>query len=131
VISCSVCRIVLIQSESKKPEGYMMELKYRFWFEKDGKPVLGRGGASILQAIDEYGSISDAAKSLGMSYRFVWNYLDKIENRLGKVVDKERGGKKGGKTTLTPLGREILQKYLEVEKKLGEISKGLELDLIK
>lgn len=106
-----------------------MELRYRFWFEKDGKPVLGRGGASILQAIDEKGSISDAAKLLNMSYRFVWNYLDKMEKRVGKVVEKERGGKRGGKTTLTPLGRDILSKYKEVEKRLEEMAGVVDAEL--
>lgn len=103
-----------------------MKLKWRFWFEKDGKPVLGKGGAEILKAIDEYGSISKAARSLGMSYRFVWNYIEKMENRLGKVVERERGGRGGGGAELTELGRTILEKYYKVQKELEEISKSFE-----
>ncbi|HID43587.1 MAG TPA: LysR family transcriptional regulator [Archaeoglobaceae archaeon] len=103
-----------------------MKLRLRFWFEKDGKPVLGKGGAEILEAIDECGSISKAAKSLGMSYRFVWNYVEKMENRIGRVVERERGGRGGGGAKLTDLGKSILEEYLKVQKKLEEISESFE-----
>jgi len=100
-----------------------MELKWRFWFEKDGMLVLGKGGAEILRAIKEHGSISAAAKSLGMSYRFVWKYLKRMENVLGSpVVEKERGGKTGGGTKLTPLGESILEQYDSIEEYLKKIS---------
>lgn len=103
-----------------------MELKWRFWFEKDGKPVMGKGGAEILKAIEQQGSISQAAKSLDMSYRFVWNYIEKMENRIGKVVERERGGKSGGKSTLTPLGKSLLEQYYGVEKQLEAIADEFE-----
>ena len=106
-----------------------MKLKYKFWFEKDGEPVLGKGGADILKAIEESGSIMGAAQMLGMSYRFVWNYLEKIEGRIGKVVEKERGGKSGGGTTLTSLGKALLEQYSSVEKQLEEIAEKVEKSL--
>lgn len=100
-----------------------MELKWRFWFEKDGMLVLGKGGAEILRAIKEHGSISAAARSLGMSYRFVWKYLKRMESVLGSpVVEKERGGKTGGGTKLTPLGESILEQYDSIEEYLKKIS---------
>ncbi len=101
----------------------IMELKWRFWFEKDGMLVLGKGGAEILRAIKEHGSISAAARSLGMSYRFVWKYLKRMESVLGSpVVERERGGKTGGGTKLTPLGETILEQYNHVEEYLRKIS---------
>lgn len=99
-----------------------MKLKWRFWFEKEGRPIMGKGGAEILKAIEQHGSISHAAKSLDMSYRFVWNYIEKMENRIGKVVERERGGKAGGKTTLTPRGKSLLEQYQVVEKQLEAIA---------
>ncbi|MCD6493828.1 MAG: winged helix-turn-helix domain-containing protein [Archaeoglobaceae archaeon] len=98
-----------------------MEVKFKVWIEKNGKHVIGKGGAEILKAIKEHGSISQAAKSLKMSYKYVWNYLNKIERVLGnKVVERERGGKEGGKTSLTSLGEEILAIYNNVFEKVVE-----------
>ncbi len=94
-----------------------MEVKWRIWIEKDGKPVLGKGGAKILRAIEEKGSISKACEELGMSYRFVWNYLRRMEEALGDaVVEKERGGIERGGTKLTPLGKELLRTYEKFER---------------
>ncbi|RLI79715.1 ModE family transcriptional regulator [Archaeoglobales archaeon] len=96
-----------------------MEVKFKVWIEKDGKHVIGKGGADILKAIKEQGSISKAAKSLNMSYKYVWNYLNKIEQALGKkIVKRERGGKEGGKTTLTGIGEEILEIYFGLIEKM-------------
>ena len=83
-----------------------------------GKRVLGKGGAEILEAIDEYGSIVAAARNLGMSYKFVWDYLIRMSKRLKQpVIVTHRGGadpgkkKGGGGTALTPLGRTLLQEF--------------------
>lgn len=103
-----------------------MEVKWRIWFEKDGRHVMGKGGAEILRAIKEYGSLSKAAKALGMSYRFAWKYITKMEKALGdKVVERERGGKEGGGAKLTELGEKILKMYDEAEEKLNVCLGGL------
>ena len=62
------------------------KISCKIWLEHKGKPILGKGGAEILQAIEKEKSISKAAKKLGMSYRYVWNYLEKINRALGKPV---------------------------------------------
>ena len=108
-----------------------MKLRYKFWFEKDGEPILGKGGADILYAIDKSGSIMGAAQMLGMSYRFVWNYLQKMESRIGKVVERERGGRAGGGTSLTQLGRALLKQYFSIEEQLRVIAKEVERELEK
>lgn len=90
---------------------------FKFWLECNGKPLLGKGGALILHQVDEDHSISKAAKDLGMSYRYVWNYLRKIDDALGKSVTKRyKGGKLGGGgAQLTPLGRDLLAEYDRLE----------------
>ena len=73
------------------------KVAFKIWLECGGQPVLGSGGAQILQAIKTEGSISAAARKTGMSYRYIWNYLERIEKRLPKPpVTKLRGGKTGG-----------------------------------
>ena len=95
----------------------------KVWLEYKGKPLLGKGGAQILEAIKEAGSISKAAKELGMSYRYVWNYLAKIEKTMQEpVVQAYRGGREGGGgAQLTRLGESLLKEYRLVEDYVGEI----------
>jgi len=96
---------------------------YKIWFEHKGKPILGKGGAEILQTIKKEKSISKAAKKLGMSYRYVWNYLEKIGQALGKPIVKTfRGGKHGGGgATLTKLGESLLKEYKHMEAYIGKL----------
>jgi len=86
-------------------------LSCKIWLEYKGKPLIGKGGAQILEQIEKEHSISKAAKKLGMSYRYVWNYIKKIEEALGNpVVQTYRGGKAGGGgARLTKLGKELLK----------------------
>jgi len=93
----------------------------KIWLEHKGKPILGKGGAEILQAIKNEKSISKAAKKLGMSYRYVWNYLEKINRALEKPIVKTfRGGKHGGGgAILTDTGETLLKEYRRMEAYVG------------
>jgi molybdate transport system regulatory protein len=101
---------------------------FKIWLEHKGKPVLGKGGAEILRQIQTEESISKAAKSLGMSYRYVWNYLQDIQKTLGEpVIRTERGGKHGGGgAALTSLGSHLLNEYERLEGYLGEVLSDVE-----
>jgi molybdate transport system regulatory protein len=90
----------------------MIVIRFKLWFEKECKHVMGRGGYEILKAIDEHGSISKASKALGVSYKFVWNYLKVMEENLGvPVVEMRRGGRGKGGTRLTEAGKELVRHY--------------------
>ena len=95
----------------------------KIWLEYGGEPLLGKGGAEILQAIQEEASISKAAKKLGMSYRYAWNYLSKMEKTLQEpIVETLKGGRGGGGgARLTELGKRLLKEYKRVEGYVGEI----------
>jgi len=107
---------------------------FKLWIELEGKRVIGKGGAAILEQIKKEGSISKAAEKLGMSYRYVWNYLDEIKKAVGEpVVETFEGGKSGGGgARLTELGEYLLSEYKRIsgdmknfvssEKVGGEIS---------
>ncbi|MCX8174272.1 MAG: NUDIX domain-containing protein [Thermoplasmata archaeon] len=74
--------------------------------------LLSEGRYTILKAIAETGSLSRAAAKLGMSYRYLWGVVRKVEAACGeKVVERERGGKRGGAAWLTPVGRELLEVF--------------------
>jgi len=99
------------------------KISCKIWLEHKGKPIIGKGGAEILQAIKENKSISKTAKKLGMSYRYVWNYIEKINRALGRPVIKTfRGGRHGGGgTVLTELGESLLREYRRMEAYVGGI----------
>jgi len=100
----------------------------KVWIEYKGEPVIGKGGAEILKAIAKEHSISKAAETLSMSYRYVWNYLQKIQKVVeAPIVETYRGGKAGGGgATLTALGESLIEEYERVSGFLGEVLAGQE-----
>ncbi len=108
----------------------------KVWIECDGKPVLGKGGAEILADINAEKSLTKAAKKAGMSYRYVWNYVQKIEKTLGEpIVETYKGGKTGGGgARLTKLGENLLAEYKQLEGYLNGVlaeAKGSEVKGLK
>jgi molybdate transport system regulatory protein len=99
------------------------KLSCKVWIEYKGKPVIGKGGAKILETIEKEKSISKAAETAGMSYRYVWNYLQKIQKAIEEpIVETYKGGKAGGGgARLTKLGKDLLSEYKQVESYLSEI----------
>ncbi|MFZ7138321.1 MAG: TOBE domain-containing protein [archaeon] len=89
----------------------------KIWLEYRGQPLLGKGGAKILETIKQVESISVAAKKAGMSYRYVWNYLSKLQRRLGEpvVITYKGGNKGGGGAKLTDLGAKLIDEYKQAE----------------
>jgi molybdate transport system regulatory protein len=99
------------------------KLSCKVWIEYKGKPVIGKGGAKILETIKKENSISKAAVTAGMSYRYVWDYLQKIQKAIGEpIVETYKGGKAGGGgAKLTALGQSLLEEYQRVESYMSEL----------
>lgn len=99
-----------------------MEIRSKLWIEVKGEPVFGRGRRFLLEAIDRYGSINQAAKEINISYRKAWCYIKAMEERLGiSLVERRTGGKNGGGAALTDDARDFLQKYERIEGGVKEI----------
>jgi len=93
-------------------------INFKIWLEGKKGPILGKGGAAILEAIKKYGSISKAAEKLNMSYKYVWDYISRIEKITGKnIVKTYRGGAGGGKAKLTEEGIKLLREFRRIESK--------------
>ncbi len=102
----------------------MFKVKAKIWLEQDSKCVLGYGRAELLHRIKDTKSISEAAKSMDMSYSHAWSEIKEISEAVGgSVVETCRGGKHGGSSHLTDLGIEVLKRF-ECEEK--NIEKYLE-----
>ncbi len=95
-----------------------MELEGRVWLKTDGKSFLGSGRVYLLELIGKTGSISKAAKEMGMSYKAAWDAVDAMNNLSDEpLVARSTGGKGGGGTTLTPKGEETIKVFKALEKK--------------
>jgi len=80
--------------------------------------AIGPGKADLLDAIAASGSISAAAKRMGMSYRRAWLLVDTMNRCFrGPLVASARGGTGGGGARLTPLGEMVLARYRDMESK--------------
>jgi molybdate transport system regulatory protein len=79
---------------------------------------LGPGKASLIEAVARTGSISSAAREIGMSYRRAWQLIE-ATNRCFRapVVETSTGGRGGGGARITPFGRKVLERYREIERK--------------
>jgi molybdate transport system regulatory protein len=91
-------------------------VKLRLLFE--GEHSLGPGKVQLLEAVAEHGSISAAARSMGMAYRHAWDLIDDLNQCFGMpVVDTATGGRAGGGARLTPLGREVVRRFRAMERR--------------
>jgi molybdate transport system regulatory protein len=78
--------------------------------------VMGPGKADLLSAIDATGSISAAARELGMSYKRCWDLVSIMNEHFKEpLVISIKGGSNGGGAELSALGRDALKRYRAME----------------
>jgi molybdate transport system regulatory protein len=98
------------------------------WIEGDGTRFFGPGPVELLKLIQETGSINQAAKKMGMSYKKAWE----IVSRLNTITDSPlvitaTGGEKGGGSSISDEAQQLIdyhqslrerfKKFLEQETK--------------
>jgi molybdate transport system regulatory protein len=82
---------------------------------------LGPGKVALLEAIAAEGSISAAARAMGMAYRHAWELVDDLNRCFrGGVVIAGTGGVEGGGARLTPLGRDLVARFRAMEHSANE-----------
>jgi molybdate transport system regulatory protein len=78
--------------------------------------AIGPGKVLLLEAIRDTGSISQAGRSLGMSYRRAWLLVDDMNRCFREpVVIAQPGGSQGGGAALTAFGEKVVQRYRTIE----------------
>jgi molybdate transport system regulatory protein len=84
-----------------------------------GEIAIGPGKIALLEAIETTGSITAAARQLGMSYRRAWLLVDETNRSLVQpAVKAEAGGKNGGGAQLTPTGIDLCRRYRAIERQV-------------
>ncbi len=112
----------LIMAGSKGSKYFNVFLNYKFWLNtKTGDEILDKSMLQIFKDIEKEGSIQAAADKNNVSYRKVWGDIKKAEEILNfSIVEKKRGGKDGGATTLTTDGKNMLSAFAELEKEFNK-----------
>jgi molybdate transport system regulatory protein len=78
--------------------------------------ALGPGKIRLLETIGKTGSISQAGRALGMSYRRAWLLIDDMNRSFrAPVVATQPGGVRGGGAELTPFGLQVIENYRAIE----------------
>jgi molybdate transport system regulatory protein len=94
----------------------MVEVKLKVQLLRNEEIAFGPGKADLLEAIGKTGSISAAAREMGMSYRRAWLLVEVMNRSFRKpLVEAGRGGSQRGGTSLTALGRSTLAHYRRLQ----------------
>ena len=100
-----------LSRSGQEPESGIV-VRSKVWLEKDGKLFMGWGRATLLERIDQLGSISAAAKSMKLTYRNAWLWVEAMNRlALSPLVKKSVGGERGGYARLTDEGRRVVAEY--------------------
>jgi molybdate transport system regulatory protein len=86
------------------------------WLGRRGRSFLGANRIKLLESIDRVGSITHAAKEVGLSYKAAWDAVDAMNNVADKpLLIRAAGGQHGGGSQLTSYGRELVRLYRLLE----------------
>ncbi len=95
-------------------------IKGRLWIEGKSGTFVGFGRVVLLERIKRYGSITNAAKSMKISYRHAWELVDSMNSQSKTpLVKTATGGKNGGGAKLTETGQAAIAEFWTLYKKLA------------
>jgi molybdate transport system regulatory protein len=95
----------------------------RFRVDFSEHSSLGPGKIRLLEAIRESGSLSQAARELGMSYRRAWLLIESLRQSFREPVTvASTGGKDGGGMQVTEFGRALIKSYRQLERDLAALA---------
>jgi len=90
--------------------------RVRLHIHLEGEHSLGPGKVQLLEEVRAQGSISAAARAMGMAYRHAWEMIDDLNQGLGRaVVETASGGQDGGGAQLTKFGEQLVRRFRAME----------------
>jgi molybdate transport system regulatory protein len=100
------------------------------WLRRGGSPLGGADRVDLLEAIGATGSMTAAAKAVGISYKTAWDRVQAMNNGAGQaLVERSAGGLGGGGTRLTPYAVSLIAAFREMEvthaTMLGRLSRSM------
>jgi len=92
-----------------------MELQGNVWVTIDGQKLGGQDRVALLAAVASEGSITAAARAVGLSYKGAWDAIEAMNNLAGEpLVERAAGGKGGGGTRLTRRGAQLVENFTKL-----------------
>jgi molybdate transport system regulatory protein len=112
----SLCYIAVMTNRKKSPKPLCnvlgRNLQGHIWIDGPEGVFIGWGRVSLLEEIHKHGSITKAAKSMGMAYRHAWDLVDSMNRQSKKpFVDVATGGKGGGGARVTEEGEKAIRLF--------------------
>jgi molybdate transport system regulatory protein len=103
----------------------MVNMRVAVRFDLETGERIGSREITLLEAIQTQGSITGAARSLGISYRGAWLRVRQINQALREpAVSGGPGGRSGGGAAVTPVGMTLIAVYHAVEAKVQRVKKS-------
>ena len=90
-----------------------MRPRLKLWIEsEDGRVALSEWRVTLLQAVQEHGSLVAAATALRVPHRTAWQRIHEMECCLGvRLLETSSGGAGGGRSSLTPAAVDLVKRY--------------------
>lgn len=80
--------------------------------------AIGPGKAELIERIGQTGSISAAARAMGMSYRRAWQLVESLNRTFREpVIATAIGGTHGGGASVTRYGKVLVVRFRAMEEK--------------
>lgn len=93
----------------------------RLWIEGPADRFLGIGRLELLEHIQATGSISKAAKQMGMSYKKAWDLVSSMNSQAREpLVGTQAGGAHGGGAALTAAGQQAVAEFRAMQDRFAE-----------
>lgn len=90
---------------------------------REGRPLVGRDRIDLLEAVATHGSITKAAKAVGLSYKAAWDALNAVNNLLPRpAIVGQTGGRHGGGAAVTEDGHALIAAFRLLEDRLGRVA---------
>lgn len=103
-------------AKPRKQANEPIQLDGAVWMKVGDQSLGGHGRVGLLRAIAAAGSITQAAKAIGMSYKAAWDAVDTMNNLAGEpLVERSSGGRGGGSTRLTARGQQLIERFGQIE----------------
>ena len=91
------------------------------WIECDGERFFGPGRVELLQKIEKTGSISKAAKEMGMSYKKAWDLVNNMNTMAAQpFVLTSTGGEKGGGSVISEEAKQMIQYHRQLRERFRQ-----------